>query len=609
MRRLLPPATLAVVLLLAVSRDAAGQWVYATSDHFEVYTTAGERRAKETLEYFERVHGFFTEFLRLSPTQPRPTRLIVFSNEKEFAPYRMNEVATAYYRPGPDRDYIVMGSQNGTETYPLVIHEYTHLIIRHSGSRFPLWLDEGLAEFFSTLSPAPGNKVALGRVPMGRLQFLAAANRLLTPDQLFAVEHNSPEYNTKTHAGVFYAESWALTHMLLADERYRSQSDAMLRQIAAGAPSATTIEAVYERPLSAIFRDLQGYIRGGNYMYFLADYRMTKGAADFVTRPATPFEAGLVTANLLAAGRGREKEAEAAFEALARDKPDDLELTESRAMFEIRRNRLKEAAPHLARAVELGSRNPEIYRAHAATLDPTNADAQESSIRRAVELDPDDLDMRLFYARLLMNRRNAAEVIETLTGVKRVPADRAFELFYLAAVASTDLRRFDAARTDAAQASKYARSPAETERVSSLLKAIDDYQTRQAAADRAIRDANSAGSGASAAVSPEPGTPGPAQAGFPSPGSRPLQTVAEGRLRNMVCPAAGQPPVLEVATDAGTLRLLVDRPEQITIQGAGGATIDLTCGAQDRRVRVGYEPEVNAPSNTVGKVRLLDFRQ
>jgi hypothetical protein len=61
-------------------------------------------------------------------------------------------------------------------------------------------------------------------------------------------------------------------------------------------------------------------------------------------------------------------------------------------------------------------------------------------------------------------------------------------------------------------------------------------------------------------------------------------------------------------TSAGTLRLAVDDPLKITVEGTGQITTDIACGVQSRRVRVGYVPAVDATRRTVGVVRLLDFR-
>jgi len=124
-------AALCSCFLLAPGLRAAGTWTYASSAHFEVYTTGGEARARDALLYFERAHAFFRSYLKLTSVQSRPTRLIVFSNEKEYVPYRPNEFATAYYQSGPDGDNIVMQSLEQS-SLTVVVHEYVHLVIRHS---------------------------------------------------------------------------------------------------------------------------------------------------------------------------------------------------------------------------------------------------------------------------------------------------------------------------------------------------------------------------------------------------------------------------------------------------------------------------------------------
>src|SRR5580765_3353970 len=106
----LVPVFLAAMTVCAPMLVAAPTWTYSSSAHFEVYTTGGDARARDALLYFERAHAFFASYLQLSPTEARPTRLVIFSSDREYSPYRPNEFATAFYQPGPDRDYIVMRS-------------------------------------------------------------------------------------------------------------------------------------------------------------------------------------------------------------------------------------------------------------------------------------------------------------------------------------------------------------------------------------------------------------------------------------------------------------------------------------------------------------------
>jgi tetratricopeptide (TPR) repeat protein len=311
----------------------------------------------------------------------------------------------AFYQPGADRDYIVMQSLDET-AYPIVVHEYVHLVLRHASGTFPLWLNEGLAEFFSTVEPE-GNRMSVGRVPPGRLEYMTQGVALMELDDLVAITHSSPEYRSRSHAGIFYSESWALTHMLMTDDRYRGKFSQFLPLVTSGASSAEAMATAYGKDIASIGRDLNNYVRQGNYLYYLANYRTPPARRDVPTRRVETFEADLVTANLLGNTRDREAAARAIYERLAGERPDDLQLLEARAYFEMRRGRAQDALPYLARAVERGSTNPSVYRDYAM-LEPGRA---EELLSKAVLLAPDDAESIVQYATVLLRERKHAEAV------------------------------------------------------------------------------------------------------------------------------------------------------------------------------------------------------
>ena len=61
-------------------------------------------------------------------------------------------------------------------------------------------------------SPYAG-KVLVGAIPEGRRIPLGDQNRLNRHRS--RTTHNFPEYNEKDRTGLFYAQSWLLTHMLM----------------------------------------------------------------------------------------------------------------------------------------------------------------------------------------------------------------------------------------------------------------------------------------------------------------------------------------------------------------------------------------------------------
>jgi hypothetical protein len=571
----------AALALAGPGVHAAPHWTYGTSEHFEVYTTGGANRARDALASFERIRGFFIAYLKLSPARQNPTRLVVFSGASEFKPYRLNEAAIAYYQPGPDRDVIVMRSLQA-EDEPVAIHEYAHLVLRQAGNRFPVWFNEGIAEFFSTMAPF-GGKMSIGRVPRNRLLYLSSGTKLIDLPRLLAVEYDSPEYNTTTHAGVFYSESWALVHMLLTDSRYRGASGPLIALMSTGTATAADLEHLYSKPLAAISGDLLSYIHGGRYAYFSTTYR-DPDDAQYTTRPATDFESGLATANVLAGLEHGEDAARAAFARLAADHPDEPSLAESEALFELRHGHADAARPLLARAVALGSHNVRIYAQYASMVGQDDPAAAAALLKTATSLASDDLELKLNYASLLMRLQRPADVVGVLQSVPHVPADRAYAYFNIAANAQLMLGDLDVAKTSAARAVTYARPGAEANGARQLAEIIDQRLAGRAYAKRMAEAASRA----------------------PTADDRPARRTVSGRMTNMVC--GKNAPIVEVTpADKRVVRLVVDDPLKVIVGGDGGEQVDLQCGPQDHPVRVTYEVAEDATAHTAGKLRGITF--
>src|SRR5579871_1491954 len=115
----------------------APRWLKITSPNFELFTTAGERSGRDMGRHFEQVRSFFMEAMGLGPKSGTPVRIVVFRSDKEFAPYAPNEVAWAFYLGTDDRDYIIMKSAS-SEYFPVAVHEYTHLLVKHTGIKVPV---------------------------------------------------------------------------------------------------------------------------------------------------------------------------------------------------------------------------------------------------------------------------------------------------------------------------------------------------------------------------------------------------------------------------------------------------------------------------------------
>ena len=143
----------ALLLVLAAMPASADSWNKLQSAHFLIVGEASPARLTaiaKTLEDFrlaaDRVLG------DLAVEAPRPLTVVVVNpvSMLDYAPGGSSNVA-AFYRRAAEHDYIVMGSNafGGTD-FQVVLHEYQHLITHANFPVTPGWVDEGLAEFYST---------------------------------------------------------------------------------------------------------------------------------------------------------------------------------------------------------------------------------------------------------------------------------------------------------------------------------------------------------------------------------------------------------------------------------------------------------------------------
>ncbi|MFN3324246.1 MAG: hypothetical protein ACK5AZ_12170 [Bryobacteraceae bacterium] len=195
--------TLALLPALAIAAEP--RWIEMHSENFSVLSSAGERARRDTLKHFEQVRAFFIETMKDSLAATQPVRIVIFGSKKEYEQYRPGESVVAYYRPGFDRDYIVM-SHAGVEAFPVAVHEYFHLIVQHAKMTLPPWLEEGLAELYSTLRPI-GGKITVGTTIPTRHQALLQ-DPWVPLAQIVAADRNSAFYNDKNKMSSLYNQGW-----------------------------------------------------------------------------------------------------------------------------------------------------------------------------------------------------------------------------------------------------------------------------------------------------------------------------------------------------------------------------------------------------------------
>ena len=562
------------------------------SPNFDAFSSAGERDTRDALRDFERVRDFFLQASQREVPKPVPVYVVVFGSEKEYAPYRFNEFATAYYFGGTDRDYIVMG-RTGDEAARIAVHEYVHLVVRHAGLRLPTWLNEGIAELYSTLR-MQGDKALVGDLVPGRMQALFT-EKWIPLSALLSVTQGSPLYNEKNRAGAFYAESWALVHMLGLSPEYSPRFPEFLNTVQAGMDSAAALEKVYGKPVPAVEKDLDAYFRGNRFSGRLYPLKLANSSEKFPATPAPGFDVKLALTDLTNR-TGKEADTRKALEDLAREDPKRPEPWAGLGYLAWRANHNDAAAEAFGKAYDLGDHSPRLLWDFGRLAERQRPEDAISALAELHGIEPDRLDVRMELAYLYQNARRPGAELSVLADVASVTPEDAPRFFTLLANAQIQLGDRTGARVSVSKLAANAKTPAERSRVEQMQRYLD--QPGAPAPVVARNDPDGAGSeNAPRLVRPDP----PVQTAVVPPPSPEV----EGSFVEFVCLENSFKVVVD--TGNGKKGFLIPDPKQVVIVGRAGGKVDLNCGPQTPvRVKVEYTPNT-AGTQADGVLKILYF--
>lgn len=618
----------AVLLLGALSLQAEDKWIRLSTPNFEVYTSQSEKKARETALYFEQLREFFLSYWRTKADPGTPVRIILFANEKQYEPFRPHKQAAGYFQHGIDRDWIVIGgNQQGWER--IICHEYTHLMVKQAGISLPIWLNEGLAEIYSTFKPVSG-KVQVGDLIPGHFQALQSG--WIPVPRLLEVRHSDPEYNgTKTHE--FYAGAWGLTHMLLLGADNHQAYVAFLNKLVGGMPLD---EALSTTSLSAkrLDSDLRVYLKRNDRFYAgLIPFKSERSNASWTTAPVTATELDATLALLQLQMRLKPEDAKTR---LTRLDQSDWHSQEALAYSAWQTGEIATARTHFQKAIELGATSSKLYydAARASMYSGDRSAASLDYLKKAVALYPEWTDAKLQLLEQFVFLRQYGAANSLSTEFKSISPTKASRLFRSMAYFQTALNAHSLAEIARKRAREFARTDfdrAECDRLEQFLTrvaAANDANERAESIGRemrAIRERADAEEGAGygdglklQSDAPPPKIRRTAAASDDAPAPRlaaPELILPEGSipfrgtLANIDC-ADGKAIVHLKAESGEVLELQISDPTKVNNYrvevGMKSPTLDLICGEQARKVLIHYTPAF--PGQKRGELNAIEYK-
>ena len=555
----------AILCCLASAAPKESTWVRAAAPHFIVYSDSAPESARALATGFERLRAFFLRQVNLETAPAREVRVICFATVPEYNAYRLNSGASAFYVGSESRDYIVLPAPTNGDLQTAA-HEYAHVLIHSGGWNLPDWLAEGLGDVASTVHISERETRIGGDLP-GRSRVLKT-QPWMPLAELFAFSLKAERVSER--AGLFYAQSWALTDLLMLSPAYSRRFPALLAALAGGVPTVKAVESVYRVSVDALERDLRAHIARVSASVPLPAISAT--VPEVRVETVAPFATRLMLADLRLAS-GDLSRAGRDFAALAAECPNSADVHAALGALALRRGDTAGAVTSWKRAIELGVADPDLCFRYAALADNRGLPALDA-LHRAIELRPDFDDARFKLALIEKNSGHAEAALAQLRAMRRVAPFRAFAFWIAVADCNLDLDRRADARQAALQAREHASSDDERQRADDFVWMADSELAVEIAGPNQFRTIR-------VPVKSPPRNP------FIEAGDRAQQ--AEGTLREVQCPEGGVIQLL-VDTPKGMLTLSAGDLARVQIRNGGGEKFEFTCGLQDpRRVLVEYD--------------------
>ncbi|MGH9449263.1 MAG: tetratricopeptide repeat protein [Terriglobia bacterium] len=391
-------------------------WVEVQSPHFTVDSNSGKSKARATALEFEQIRAALRDVVLGSRRAQGPHLTILAVNGEE----SLKRLLPRYFkkkggmRPAgiftetPGGAYIVLRTDVEVPgAFEPVYHEYAHFVTRQSIPGLPLWLTEGLADFFSD-TRFQGEQVYLGAPDAGNLSVLRS-RPLLPLKTLLTVDHSSPYYTREDRVQIFYAESWALTHyLLLRDLQQRTNHvNEYADDVAAGGDPVGSFAKIFGPP-PEVERALISYVQRVTFPAAKFSLPEDLSSKTFAVRALSAPEADAVKAEFLLS-RGNNQEASRLLQKALRADSGSGKASGLMGELLLHQGDRRGAADWAAKAIKL---DPQGYRGYfiealargGGAADAQNATTVEQDLERAIGLRPGLSVAEMALSRLYVDR-------------------------------------------------------------------------------------------------------------------------------------------------------------------------------------------------------------
>jgi tetratricopeptide (TPR) repeat protein len=272
----------------------SSSWRQIVTPDFIVTGNAPAEELKRTLGEITR---FRDSLARLFPgavvESPVPTYVVVLRNFVDFLRFqprdsrgKRQQNVGGYFSRKPDANLIVLPGARGEVTLQTIFHEYTHYFVsRNVRTPVPTWLNEGLADFYSTFRGDFKGRTLIGAVPPYRAGALGSIGFIPLRDIISPRDVESM-WRSDRQIAMFYAESWALVHYLMMERKHPVPEplQTYLKSFAKSGNHDTAFMEAFGTDIDGMDKELRSYIRRVSVKAVVLDMQLDKSVSTEASR-------------------------------------------------------------------------------------------------------------------------------------------------------------------------------------------------------------------------------------------------------------------------------------------------------------------------------------
>jgi hypothetical protein len=255
-------ATAAVASIVLVAGPVRAEWRKAETGHFIVYGNVSERQIRTYAQKAERFDSLLRAYYPIVVDHEIP-KLEIFladgSADMNRAAPGIGSSVAGYYTPNNGRIHAVVNT-DAVSGDLVLFHEYAHhFMFQMRSNAYPSWFVEGFAEYYGTAEVKP-DRIRFGGFEPGRISALnQGANSWARMEDVLKWRYTA---SGRYPAGLYYAQSWAMTHYFMSTPERIRMLGQYLSAVIGGQDSVEAMRAVTGRTPEQLQEDVRDYVSG-----------------------------------------------------------------------------------------------------------------------------------------------------------------------------------------------------------------------------------------------------------------------------------------------------------------------------------------------------------